>query len=124
MVSFMYHGRYLLLLMGIFSIYCGFIYNEFFALPMNLFGSRWVYKVSISWINSIHHAEFSIFFFQGQSLHATWNGDSTAYPIGVDPAWKGSKNELIYYNSLKMKLSIIFGVTQVFFISHSAHLLC
>ena len=31
--------RYIFLLMGIFAVYCGFIYNEFFALPINLFTS-------------------------------------------------------------------------------------
>lgn len=31
--------RYLLLLMGIMACYCGAIYNDFFALQMNLFGS-------------------------------------------------------------------------------------
>jgi V-type H+-transporting ATPase subunit a len=32
-------ARYLLLLMGIMATYCGFIYNEFFALTTNMFGS-------------------------------------------------------------------------------------
>lgn len=31
--------RYLLFLMGFFAVYCGFVYNEFFALPLNLFSS-------------------------------------------------------------------------------------
>jgi vacuolar-type H+-ATPase subunit I/STV1 len=31
--------RYILLLMSIFAVFNGFIYNEFFAMPQDLFGS-------------------------------------------------------------------------------------
>src|SRR5690242_3012488 len=34
------------------------------------------------------------------------------YAFGVDPVWKGATNELLYYNSLKMKMAVIFGVGQ------------
>lgn len=35
------------------------------------------------------------------------------YPIGFDPKWYQSKNGLTYFNSLKMKVSVIFGVAQM-----------
>lgn len=31
--------RYLLLMMGFFACYCGFLYNDFLSIPWNLFGS-------------------------------------------------------------------------------------
>jgi len=95
MIATCYHGRYLLLLMGMCSIYCGFIYNEFFAIPLDMFGTRWEFKDG--------------------NKDATWNGASIAYPFGVDPTWKGAQNELTFYNSLKMKLSVIIGVGQMLF---------
>jgi V-type H+-transporting ATPase subunit a len=39
--------------------------------------------------------------------------DDCVYPFGVDPKWYVSKNELNFMNSLKMKLAVLYGVTQM-----------
>jgi len=41
--------------------------------------------------------------------------DRDQYPWGVDPEWYGKKNELVFLNSLKMKLAIVLGVVQMCF---------
>ncbi|KAJ8681950.1 hypothetical protein QAD02_017742 [Eretmocerus hayati] len=100
-------GRYIILLMGLFSIYTGFIYNDVFSKPMNIFGSSW---------NSTDN-----FTFKGLQMAAKVQLDpqksysGTPYPFGVDPIWALADNKIIFLNSYKMKLSIIIGVVHMIF---------
>ena len=80
--------RYMLFLMGFFSLYCGFIYNEMFAVPLQLFQS--CYEEDSTSIN-----------------------EDCTYPFGLDSAWYFAKNEISFFNSFKMKLSIIIGVLHM-----------
>jgi V-type H+-transporting ATPase subunit a len=82
--------RYFALLMGIFATFCGICYNEFSSIPMYLWGpSCWIYT-------------------EGKPDPTI--SDECVYPIGVDPSWYLSTNELTFMNSMKMKMSVIFGV--------------
>lgn len=77
--------RYLLLFMGVCAMFCGLMYNDFMSMAVNFFGSC--------------YDEDNI------------KIPKCTYPVGMDPVWNASNNKLQIYNSLKMKLSIIFGVS-------------
>eukprot|EP01052_Picozoa_sp_SAG31_P007817 SAG31_NODE_379_length_16485_cov_3.654583_6_plen_240_part_00 len=47
MIQMPFDGRYVLFLMSVFAIYCGFLYNEFFGMPLDIWGgTRWHYGSS------------------------------------------------------------------------------
>lgn len=91
-------GRYVILMMSIFSIYTGLIYNEFFSVPFELFG-RSAYDCR----DSSCSEAYTIGLIKVRDT----------YPFGVDPKWHGTRSELPFLNSLKMKMSILFGVAQM-----------
>lgn len=100
-------GRYIILLMGLFSIYTGFVYNDVFSKSMNIFGSQWSIHYNVSTVLENHELELNP---ASSDLH-----DTFVYPIGLDPAWQLGTNKIIFLNSYKMKLSIIFGVVHMIF---------
>ncbi|KAI8024757.1 V-type proton ATPase subunit a3 [Camellia lanceoleosa] len=91
-------GRYVILMMALFSIYTGLIYNEFFSVPFELFARSAYACRDLSCRDATTAGLIKV-------------GDT--YPFGVDPVWHGSRSELPFLNSLKMKMSILLGVAQM-----------
>lgn len=90
--------RWFILFMAICGMYCGFVYNEFFGLPIDFFGSSY-YKLPVT----------------NPTIDKWAKKEGKVYPFGVDPIWMFKDNELTFLNSLKMKLSVIFGISQMIF---------
>lgn len=100
-------GRYIILLMGLFSMYTGMIYNDIFSKSVNIFGSSWMVYYNASDLRDHSHL---------QPDPAREDGYAQVpYPMGMDPAWALAENKIVFLNSYKMKLSIIFGVIHMIF---------
>lgn len=88
-----FYGRYIILMMGIFSMYTGLIYNDIFSRSLSLFPSQWYWPKTIE---------------EGHTYEADLD-KVYRYPFGLDWIWHGTENELLFANSFKMKLSILLG---------------
>lgn len=97
----LYSARYMLFGMGLMAVYCGLIYNDYFSIGLDLFGTRYEFPSETVGTQAVYECAY---------------GDaSCVYPFGVDPVWKLSDNELLFFNSMKMKMSVILGITQMCF---------
>ncbi|XP_034830148.1 V-type proton ATPase 116 kDa subunit a 1 isoform X4 [Maniola hyperantus] len=100
-------GRYIVLLMGLFSMYTGFIYNDIFSKSLNIFGSAWRNNYDEGTLRTTKDLQL--------------NPDSkdylqSPYPFGIDPVWQlAEANKIIFMNAYKMKISIIIGVFHMLF---------
>lgn len=90
--SMIFYGRYIVLMMGIFSIYTGLLYCDAFSKELPWFKSMWEWETD------------------GKTLgpRAT-RVEGHTYPFGLDWRWHDTDNDLLFSNSYKMKLSILLG---------------
>ncbi|XP_034487585.1 V-type proton ATPase 116 kDa subunit a-like [Drosophila innubila] len=100
----LFGGRYIILLMGMFAMYTGFIYNDCFSKSFNIFGSHW----------ALQYNRTTVLTNPALQLNPTTDQRGT-YPMGIDPIWQSASNKIIFLNTYKMKLSIIFGVLHMIF---------
>uniref|UniRef100_A0A3Q3F1R1 V-type proton ATPase subunit a n=1 Tax=Labrus bergylta TaxID=56723 RepID=A0A3Q3F1R1_9LABR len=89
------------LMMGLFSIYTGLIYNDCFSKSLNIFGSRWSVKAMFTakvwkW-DDVHGNRFLTL---DPNVTDVFRGP---YPLGIDPIWN------------LMKMSVILGVFHMSF---------
>merc|ERR1712048_1370432 len=99
-VPAIYNARYMVLSLGIFATFAGFLYNDFFSIGLQLFASGF----------DTPEGQYGPYV---PNTDLTNSGGPGPYPFGLDWAWAGASNELLFVNSLKMKLSVLFGVIQM-----------
>eukprot|EP01025_Chloroclados_australasicus_P002609 TRINITY_DN105_c1_g1_i1.p1 TRINITY_DN105_c1_g1~~TRINITY_DN105_c1_g1_i1.p1 ORF type:complete len:897 (-),score=88.28 TRINITY_DN105_c1_g1_i1:296-2986(-) len=111
MVEMAFSGRYVILLMGIFSVFTGLMYNEFFSMPVDIFQTQYVCADDTTLEDPRDTNRCESAFTDGLVL----NQIGKPYAFGVDPVWHGfeTKTELPFTNSVKMKMSIVLGVAQM-----------
>ncbi|XP_066146363.1 V-type proton ATPase 116 kDa subunit a 1 [Euwallacea fornicatus] len=104
-------GRYIILLMGLFSFYTGLVYNDVFSKSLNIFGSSWYINPNTLEGNFSDDSDLSTEF----ELIPNHNYVGNPYFLGLDPAWQVATNKIIFLNSFKMKLSIVIAVVHMLF---------
>ncbi|KAJ3809264.1 V-type ATPase, V0 complex, 116kDa subunit family [Lentinula aff. lateritia] len=92
-----FYGRYIILLMGLFSMYTGLMYNDIFSKSLHIWHSAWDFPSNAT----------------DTKLVGIDNGHR--YSFGLDPGWHGADNNLVFVNSYKMKMSVVLGVIHMTF---------
>lgn len=100
-------GRYMIVLMGFFAFYCGWMYNDWFAMGLRIWPTHW-FEVPPTKEGATKTGMYPF-------------DDVPIYPWGIDPVWHRASNDLQFFNSVKMKMAVCFGVTQMLVgLSHRA----
>ncbi|KAI4820249.1 hypothetical protein KUCAC02_028233 [Chaenocephalus aceratus] len=108
-----FEGRYIILMMGLFSIYTGLIYNDCFSKSLNIFGSGWSVKAMFTeGVWKIADIRGNRFLTLDPNVTGVFTGP---YPLGIDPIWNLASNRLTFLNSYKMKMSVILGIIHMSF---------
>uniref|UniRef100_A0AAX7VGW3 V-type proton ATPase subunit a n=1 Tax=Astatotilapia calliptera TaxID=8154 RepID=A0AAX7VGW3_ASTCA len=115
MFNMIFAGRYIILLMGIFSVYTGVIYNDCFSKSLNMFGSGWSVRPMFgpkgaNWTSETLDGNAVLQL--DPAIPGVFGGP---YPLGIDPIWNIATNKLTFLNSFKMKMSVILGVIHMIF---------
>uniref|UniRef100_A0A8C6PGF9 V-type proton ATPase subunit a n=1 Tax=Nothobranchius furzeri TaxID=105023 RepID=A0A8C6PGF9_NOTFU len=106
-----FEGRYIILMMGLFSIYTGLIYNDCFSKSLNIFGSGWSVKAMFD-ANVWNDVTANTYLTLDPNTSRVFHGP---YPLGIDPIWNLASNRLTFLNSFKMKMSVILGIIHMTF---------
>jgi V-type H+-transporting ATPase subunit a len=101
-IKILWDMRYMISLMGFFAIYCGFIYNDVAGFNMNFFNSCYTPDFAPP-----HDSKTVI----AQGI--TPSRENCTYAFGIDPVWGRAENELVFVNSLKMKISVIIAFVHM-----------
>uniref|UniRef100_A0A914BYS9 V-type proton ATPase subunit a n=1 Tax=Acrobeloides nanus TaxID=290746 RepID=A0A914BYS9_9BILA len=112
-----YGGRYVVVLMGCFSIYTGLVYNDIYSKSINIFGSGWKNPYNHELLKNLSkdaatgNQVISLTF----PPEVAFDDSKNPYPFGVDPAWNIADNRLNFLNPMKMKMSVLLGISQMTF---------
>ena len=85
--------RYFLLLISVCSIYCGLLYNEFMSIPLSMH-------------NTCYEKD-------NEEPKFAKKKEGCNFPFGMDYKWFIAQNQLSFFNSFKMKFSVIIGVIHM-----------
>jgi V-type H+-transporting ATPase subunit a len=98
-------ARYFVFMMGVCATYCGLLYNEFFAMPTQIFDSCYNMKPE-EWKSATGVNVGSYYPREGAPRECV-------YSMGLDYVWGLSNQKLNIQNNIKMKISVIYGVIHM-----------